>query len=209
MKPYLVIKRILDFVISLIVLIILSPFFLVIAILIKLDSKGPVFFRQERLGKDGKVFSIYKFRTMKTEQYDKNGRELTDFERITPLGKFIREWSIDELPQLINILKGEMSLIGPRPLLSDYLTYYTSKQMRRHEVLPGVTGWAQVNGRNTVSWEEKFDCDVWYVDNISILLDLKIVYLTIIKIFKREGVNQNNTATMERFDQYVLKQVEK
>lgn len=199
MKPYLVIKRILDFVISLIALIILSPLFLIIAILIKLDSKGPVFFRQKRAGKDTKIFTVYKFRTMKVET-EKDGRLLSDMERMTRVGSFLRKTSIDELPQLFNILKGEMSFIGPRPLLVQYLEFYTPEQIRRHEVTPGISGWAQVNGRNTISWEKKFELDLWYVEHISFPLDMKIIFMTIRNVVNMSGINNSQGDTMPFFE---------
>lgn len=198
MKPYLVIKRIFDFVFALILLIVLSPIMLLAAIAIKLDSHGPVLFKQERPGKDEKIFTIYKFRTMKVET-EKDGKPLSDFERMTKVGSLLRKTSIDELPQLINILKGEMSFIGPRPLLVEYLKYYTPEQRRRHEVMPGISGWAQVNGRNAISWEEKFKLDVWYVDNISLILDLKILLLTVLNVLKRSYINNSQRETMPIF----------
>jgi undecaprenyl phosphate N,N'-diacetylbacillosamine 1-phosphate transferase len=198
MKPYLVIKRIFDFVFALILLIVLSPIMLLAAIAIKLDSHGPVLFKQERPGKDEKIFTIYKFRTMRVDT-EKDGKRLSDFERMTKVGSFLRKTSIDELPQLFNILKGEMSFIGPRPLLVEYLDYYTAEQRRRHEVMPGVSGWAQVNGRNAISWEEKFKLDVWYVDNISLILDLKILLMTVCKVLKRKEINNSSKDTMPIF----------
>ena len=172
---------------------------LLAAIAIKIeDPKGPVLFKQRRPGKDAKIFTVYKFRTMRVET-ERDGRPLSDMERITKVGAFLRKISIDELPQLFNIIRGEMSFIGPRPLLVEYLDYYTPEQMRRHEVMPGISGWAQVNGRNAISWEEKFKYDVWYVDNMSFLLDLKIVFLTIYNILKREGINNSKWDTMPLF----------
>jgi len=193
------IKRILDLVFAVILLILLSPIMLLAAIAIKIeDPKGPVLFKQRRPGKDAKIFTVYKFRTMRVET-ERDGRPLSDMERITKVGAFLRKISIDELPQLFNIIRGEMSFIGPRPLLVEYLDYYTPEQMRRHEVMPGISGWAQVNGRNAISWEEKFKYDVWYVDNMSFLLDLKIVFLTIYNILKREGINNSKWDTMPLF----------
>ncbi len=193
------IKRILDLVFAVILLILLSPIMLLAAIAIKIeDPKGPVLFKQKRPGKDTKIFTVYKFRTMRVET-EKDGRPLSDMERITKVGAFLRKTSIDELPQLFNIIRGEMSFIGPRPLLVEYLDYYTPEQMRRHEVMPGISGWAQVNGRNAISWEEKFKYDVWYVDNMSFLLDLKIVFMTIYNILKREGINNSKWDTMPLF----------
>lgn len=198
MKPYLVVKRINDFMFALLLLVITAPIMIVAALAIKLESKGPIFFTQPRPGKDGKIFKVNKFRTMRIE-LSKNGKELSDFERMTKVGSVLRKTSIDELPQLFNILRGEMSFIGPRPLLVEYLEYYTKEQMRRHEVLPGISGWAQVNGRNTISWEEKFAYDIWYVDHISIALDLKIVWLTLYKVISRKDINSSEGNTMSYF----------
>lgn len=193
------IKRILDFVFAVILLIIASPIMLLAAIAIKLEvPNGSVLFKQKRLGKNAKIFTIYKFRTMRVET-EKDGRPLTDMERMTKVGSFLRKTSIDELPQLFNIIRGEMSFIGPRPLLVQYLELYTPEQMRRHEVTPGISGWAQVNGRNAISWEEKFTLDVWYVDHISLGLDLKILWMTIFNVLKREGINNSQGDTMPFF----------
>ncbi|MHC4525650.1 MAG: sugar transferase, partial [Planctomycetota bacterium] len=180
-------KRVLDILIALPALLILSPVLLCLALMIRLSQGAPVFFRQVRPGKDGKPFTIYKFRTM-SDRRDLSGRVLPDDERLTRLGRFLRSTSLDELPELVNVLKGEMSIVGPRPLLMQYLDRYTPEQMRRHEVKPGITGWAQVNGRNAVTWEDKFKFDVWYVDNQSPSLDLRIIALTVWKILKREGI---------------------
>lgn len=204
MNFYIKIKTILDFILAVIMLIILSPVMLVTAILIKFTSKGSILFKQKRPGKNGKIFTVYKFRTMITTT-TKKGKTLSDVERMTKLGKLLRKTSIDELPQLFNIIKGDMSFIGPRPLLVRYLPYYTKQQRRRHEVKPGISGWAQVNGRNAISWEQKFKLDVWYVDNISFKLDLKIFFMTIAKIFKREGINNSKEITMTYFDEEVKK----
>lgn len=195
----MIIKRLLDILISVTALIILSPFMLVIYLLIRINLGRPVFFLQERVGKDNKVFKMIKFRTMKNST-DKNGNLLSDNERVTKLGSFLRSFSIDELPELINVLKGDMSLIGPRALLVEYLEHYNSEQIRRHDVLPGLTGWAQINGRNSITWCEKFKLDVWYVDNWSLWLDIKIFFLTFWKVIKREGINQSETVTMEYFN---------
>jgi lipopolysaccharide/colanic/teichoic acid biosynthesis glycosyltransferase len=193
------IKRILDFVFAVILLIIASPIMLLAAIAIKLeDPNGPVLFKQKRPGKNAKIFTVYKFRTMRVET-EKDGRPLTDMERMTKVGSFLRKTSIDELPQLFNIIRGEMSFIGPRPLLIQYLELYTPEQMRRHEVTPGISGWAQVNGRNAISWEEKFKYDVWYVDNQSFLLDLKIFFMTICNVLNRKGINNSQGDTMPLF----------
>lgn len=193
------IKRLLDIVISATALILLSPFMLIIYLLVRINLGGPAFFLQERVGKNNKIFKMIKFRTMKNST-DKDGNLLSDNERLTKFGRFLRSFSIDELPELINILKGDMSLVGPRALLVQYLEHYNSEQIRRHDVLPGLTGWAQINGRNSITWCEKFKLDVWYVDNWSLWLDVKIFFLTFWKVFKREGINQSETVTMEYFN---------
>lgn len=195
----MIVKRLLDIGISSIVLFFLSPFMLIIYLLVKINLGGPVFFVQERVGKDNKIFKMIKFRTMKDSR-DKNGNLLDDNERVTKLGSFLRSFSLDELPELINIIKGDMSLVGPRALLVQYLECYNKDQIRRHEVLPGLTGWAQINGRNSITWSEKFKLDVWYVDNWSLWLDIKIFFLTFWKVVKREGINQSETVTMEYFN---------
>ena len=195
----MLIKRILDFIISLVALIILSPLMLIIYILVKINLGSPAFFVQERIGKDNKVFKMIKLRTMRDAR-DKNGNLLSDNERVTKLGSFLRSFSLDELPELINIIRGDMSLIGPRALLVQYLGLYNDEQIRRHEVLPGLTGWAQINGRNSITWSEKFKLDVWYVDNWSLWLDIKIFFLTFWKVIKREGINQSESVTMEYFN---------
>lgn len=159
---------------------------------------SPILFKQQRPGLHGKPFYLYKFRTM-TDERDENGELLPDHLRLTPFGQFLRKYSLDELPQLFNVLKGDISLVGPRPLLMEYLELYTPEQARRHEVKPGITGWAQVNGRNAISWEEKFKLDVWYVDNRTFWLDIKILFLTVIKVLKKEGINQSEYVTMEKF----------
>ncbi len=191
-------KRMVDIVFSLIGLIVLFPLMVLIAILIKLDFKGLVIFRQSRPGKGGEIFTLYKFRTM-VDLWDENGLFLPDEKRLTRVGKILRRLSLDELPELWNVLKGDMSLVGPRPLLVEYLDRYSPEQARRHEVKPGITGWAQVNGRNAISWEEKFKYDVWYVDNWSLKLDLKILALTVLRVIKGEGISQEGRATMEEF----------
>lgn len=192
-------KRFFDFILSLSALLIASPILLVVTIWLHFANKGAgAFFFQERPGKNGKIFKVIKYKTM-TDERDASGKLLPDAERLTKVGKFVRSTSIDELPQLINVLKGDMALIGPRPLLVQYLPLYSKEQARRHEVRPGITGWAQVNGRNTLSWTEKFKHDVWYVDHYSFLLDLKIVFLTIKKVLIREGISQEGAATMEFF----------
>lgn len=193
-------KRLIDFVIVLCVLLIIWPILLVITVWLHFANKGAgVFFYQERPGKGGKIFKVIKFKSM-TDERDADGNLLPDAERLTKVGRFIRSTSIDELPQLINVLKGDMALIGPRPLLPQYLSLYSPEQARRHEVRPGITGWAQVNGRNAISWQKKFELDVWYVDHCSFLLDLKIVFFTIKKVFSREGISQKGQATMELFN---------
>ncbi|WP_431611000.1 sugar transferase [Chryseobacterium sp. 'Rf worker isolate 10'] len=191
-------KRIIDLFLSLIGLFLLSPIFLLVMIGLAIANQGKPFFFQRRPGKNGKIFSIIKFKTM-NDKKDAEGKLLPDGERLTKIGIFVRKTSLDEIPQLINVVKGDMSLIGPRPLLVQYLTIYNTHQKRRHEVKPGITGWAQVNGRNAISWKQKFDFDVWYVDHISFLLDLKIIFMTIKKVFIREGINQQGEATMEFF----------
>lgn len=191
-------KRMIDFLLSLFLLTITSPIILITAIVVRIKLGSPVIFKQQRPGLYGKPFYIYKFRTM-TDERDEHGNLLPDEVRLTTTGKIIRKLSLDELPQLLNVLKGEMSFVGPRPLLMKYLPLYTEEQSRRHEVRPGITGWAQVNGRNAISWEEKFQLDVWYVDHQSLHLDLKIIFLTILKVFKTEGINQQGQATMEEF----------
>lgn len=194
------VKRALDFCIVLLVLLIIWPVFLLITIWLHFANRGAgVFFTQERPGKNRKIFKVIKFKTM-TDERDANGNLLPDAERLTKVGRFVRSTSIDELPQLINVLKGDMALIGPRPLLPQYLPLYSKEQARRHEVRPGITGWAQVNGRNAISWTKKFELDVWYVDHCSFLLDIKIVFLTIKKVFIREGISQEGQATMEYFN---------
>lgn len=192
------IKPVFDFSCSLVMLVILSPVFLLIMLLLYFFNQKNVFFFQERPGKDEKVFRIIKFKTM-TDQKDSNGRLLPDAQRLTPMGKFIRKTSLDELPQLINVLKGDMSFIGPRPLLVSYLALYNEEQKKRHLIKPGITGWAQVNGRNALDWPEKFVLDVYYVDHISFWLDIKILLLTIKKVIKSEGINSAGQATTESF----------
>ncbi len=192
------IKRILDLVFAVLFIIPALPILLVAVFLTKLTSKGSAFFIQHRPGKDGRIFKIYKLRTMTLDK-DSEGNLLPDMQRITKLGNLFRRLSIDELPQLLNILKGEMSFIGPRPLLVQYLEHYSPEQMRRHEVLPGITGWAQVNGRNAISWEEKFKLDVWYVDNLCLLLDIKILYKTIKNVLAKKDINSSAGDTMPVF----------
>jgi len=191
-------KRVLDIFFTCIGIVILSPLMLVIAILIKIFLGSPVFFKQQRPGLQGKIFTIYKFRTMQ-DIYDANGRPISDELRMTKLGQFLRNLSLDELPELLNVIKGEMSLVGPRPLLVEYLGCYNSEQMRRHLVKPGMTGWAQVNGRNNITWEEKFTMDLLYVENQSFVLDIKILFLTIRKVLSRENINQKGYISMVKF----------
>lgn len=195
----MLVKRLLDITISLIALIFLLPLMSLIYLLVIINLGSPAFFLQERVGKDNKIFKMIKFRTMKNST-DKNGNLLSDNERVTKFGGFLRSFSLDELPELINILKGDMSLVGPRALLVKYLGLYNDEQIRRHEVLPGLTGWAQINGRNSITWSEKFKLDVWYVDNWSLWLDIKIFFLTFWKVLKREGINQSESVTMEYFN---------
>ena len=191
-------KRLFDFLLAAILLILFSPLFMIVSLLIFFKMGQPILFRQLRPGYQEKIFGIYKFRTMSDERAP-NGELLPDEKRLTSVGKFIRSTSLDELPQLINVLKGEMSFVGPRPLLSEYLSLYNDEQKRRHNVLPGITGWAQVNGRNAISWEEKFRYDVWYVDHQSFWLDMKILWLTFLKVLKRNDINSSTSATMEKF----------
>ena len=194
----LLLKRVLDLTVSIVGLILFAPIFAAIALLVWITMGSPVLFRQLRPGLHGEPFIIFKFRTMK-EIRNEQGELFPDEMRITAIGRFLRKTSLDELPEVFNVIKGEMSLVGPRPLRMEYLDRYTSEQARRHEVKPGITGWAQVNGRNAISWEEKFKYDVWYVDNWSLFLDIKILCLTVIKVLKREGISANGHATMPAF----------
>ena len=190
-------SRLMDIVVSIIFLVALFPLLLVISLVVRL-AFGSVFFTQLRPGMNGRLFRMVKFRTM-NELIDEKGELLPDRDRLTPLGKFLRSCSLDELPELWNVLKGEMSLVGPRPLLPEYLPLYSERQFRRHEVRPGITGWAQINGRNSLSWDEKFELDIWYVDNRSLFLDLKIMLITLKKVVVREGINADSEATMSKF----------
>ena len=194
-----VVKPIADFFAALIGLILLSPLFLLITILLFIANNGKPFFFQLRPGKNGRIFKIVKFKTM-NDKKDFNGQLLSDAKRLTAVGSFVRKTSLDEIPQLINVLKCDMSLVGPRPLLTNYLHLYSDFQNRRHEVKPGITGWAQVNGRNAISWEKKFEYDVWYVEHISFILDLKILFRTMLKVIKSDGINAANAATIEPFN---------
>lgn len=195
----MVLKRVFDVCVSIIGLILLFPFLVVMGVLVMVKLGKPIFFIQERVGRDNRLFKMIKFRSM-LDMYDENGKLISDNERLTDFGKLLRATSIDELPELINVLKGDMSLVGPRPLLVQYLPYYSREQLRRHEVRPGITGWAQINGRNAISWAEKFKHDVWYIDNWSFGLDIKIIFLTVKKVFVREGINQDDKVTMEYFN---------
>lgn len=193
-------KRVIDFILVLTVLLVIWPILLVITIWLHFANKGAgAFFFQERPGKDAKIFKVIKFKTM-TDERDAEGKLLPDAQRLTKVGKFVRSTSIDELPQLINVLKGDMALIGPRPLLVQYLPLYSKEQARRHEVRPGITGWAQCHGRNAISWTKKFELDVWYVDNVSLLTDLKVIFITIKKVLVRDGISQEGEATMQAFN---------
>jgi sugar transferase EpsL len=199
-------KRIFDLTLSACAFAGLSPLLLFVAIIVRLQMGAPVLYTQTRPGRGGAPFRIYKFRTM-TDARDANGNLLPDAERLKPFGRFLRATSLDELPELINILKGDMSIVGPRPLLMQYLDRYTPEQARRHEVKPGLTGWAQINGRNAISWEEKFELDVWYVDNQSLWLDLKIIGTTVLKVLKREGISGVGEATMSEFNPRITRTV--
>ena len=193
-----ILKRSFDILVSALGLVILSPLLLILALLVRINLGSPIFFKQERPGLHEKIFSLYKFRSMR-DALDKNGNELPDEQRLSTFGKILRASSLDELPELFNVLKGDMSLVGPRPLLVKYLPLYSPEQHRRHDVLPGITGWAQVHGRNAISWEEKFELDVWYVDHWTPGLDLKILLLTVKKVFIHEGISGENQVTVEEF----------
>jgi lipopolysaccharide/colanic/teichoic acid biosynthesis glycosyltransferase len=191
-------KRLMDLTIAALVLLLLSPLFLLVALMVRQSLGAPVLFRQIRPGKNGSLFEMIKFRTMR-DAFDAAGNLMPDDKRLTSFGRFLRSTSLDELPELLNVLKGDMSLVGPRPLLTEYMPLYSSRQARRHEVRPGITGWAQVNGRNAIDWDQKFALDVWYVDNQSLLLDLKILWLTVRKVVTREGISAAGEATMPKF----------
>lgn len=198
------VKRPMDFILSLLALILLSPLLLVIAVLVRQKLGSPVIFKQQRPGLNEKIFTMYKFRSM-TDKKDSEGNLLPDSERLTDFGRFLRKTSIDELPELINVLKGEMSLVGPRPLLIEYLPLYNETQKHRHDVRPGITGWAQINGRNSITWEHKFTNDLWYIDNCSLWLDIKILFYTVLKVIKSEGISAKGEATMQSFKGRVAK----
>ena len=196
---YLKIKPLIDFAVSLISIILLFPLLLLIGTIVYIMIGTPIIFKQERPGLYGKPFTFYKFRTME-EAFDKDGKPLPDLKRLTKFGQLLRKTSLDELPSLFNVLKLEMSLVGPRPLLMDYLPIYSKEQFRRHDLKPGITGWAQINGRNEISWQKKFELDLWYIDNISLFIDLKIFILTLFTVIRRRGINQSESITMERFN---------
>ncbi len=193
------IKPVIDFLFSLIALILISPLILIVILILFISNQGSPFFIQERPGMHGKIFKLYKFRTM-NNKHDEYGNLLSDVKRITSIGKIFRKTSLDEIPQLFNVLKGNMSLVGPRPLLIEYLEFYTPEQRKRHNVKPGITGWAQVNGRNAIKWEEKFKFDIWYAENLSFILDLEIIFLTILKVVKKDNINLSDEITMVKFD---------
>jgi undecaprenyl phosphate N,N'-diacetylbacillosamine 1-phosphate transferase len=192
------IKNSVDFILAIVALVLLSPLFIVVCVLLFIANKRSVFFTQIRPGMDKKPFKLFKFKTM-NDNKDENGNLLSDAKRLTTVGKWVRKLSLDEMPQLLNVIMGDMSLIGPRPLLMEYLSLYNSTQMQRHTIKPGITGWAQINGRNTVDWEKKFEYDIWYIENCGAWLDIKILCLTVIKILKIEGVSSETSATMEKF----------
>ena len=191
-------KAVIDFLVALVGLLLLSPLFILISIALFIANNAKPFFLQKRPGKNGKVFKVIKFKTM-NDKKDAQGILLPDADRLTAFGKIVRKTSLDEIPQLLNVIKGDMSLIGPRPLLEEYLPLYNEEQKKRHCVKPGITGWAQVNGRNAISWEKKFEYDVWYVNHVSFLLDLKILFFTVLKVFKSEGISSSTSITMEKF----------
>ncbi|MDQ0198781.1 sugar transferase [Neobacillus ginsengisoli] len=191
-------KRLFDFLFSLVLFVSLFLIFFILGLMVWIKLGSPIIFKQQRPGLYGKPFYLYKLRTM-TDEKDKNGKLLPDFKRLTPFGKFLRKYSLDEYPQLVNVIKGDISLVGPRPLLMEYLPLYTKEQAMRHNVRPGITGWAQVNGRNAITWEEKFKLDTWYVKNHSFLLDTKILFLTVYKVLKSDGISQPGNVTMEHF----------
>lgn len=191
-------KRLIDFIVALVAFVLLSPVFIVVTIFLAIANSGRPFFFQRRPGKNEHIFSIIKFKTM-NDKKDAEGNLLPDAQRLTAVGKFVRKTSLDEIPQLLNVIKGDMSLIGPRPLLVEYLALYNEEQKKRHSVRPGITGWAQVNGRNAISWEKKFEYDVWYVNHLSFVLDIRVLLMTVKKVFKSEGINSATAATIEKF----------
>lgn len=193
-----VFKRLIDVVAATIAFILLSPVFIVVTVLLFIANNGKPYFFQARPGLNAEIFKVIKFKTM-NDKRDANGQLLPDADRLTTIGNFVRKTSLDEIPQMLNVIKGDMSLVGPRPLLVEYLPLYNERQKKRHSVKPGITGWAQVNGRNAISWQQKFELDVWYVENISFILDVKILWLTVVKVFKSEGINSATSATMEKF----------
>jgi Sugar transferases involved in lipopolysaccharide synthesis len=193
------VKRLLDLILSLAGLIVLSPLFILIMLILLFVNQGKPFFMQRRVEKKGRIFNVVKFRTM-IDKKDENGDLLPDKDRLTSFGEFIRRTSLDEIPQLLNVIAGNMSLVGPRPLLVDYLSLYSEEQARRHDVLPGITGWAQIHGRNTISWKRKFEYDIWYVDHISFILDMKILFITFVKVFQQDGINASSNTTMPFFN---------
>jgi lipopolysaccharide/colanic/teichoic acid biosynthesis glycosyltransferase len=199
MEVKMVIKRLLDIILSLTAIIVMVPFALIVCILVYTNLGLPILFAQDRIGVRGNVFKMYKFRTM-VDAKDEFGNLLPDEKRLTTFGRILRSTSLDEMPELLNVLKGDMSLVGPRPLLVEYLPIYNERQMRRHEVLPGITGWAQINGRNSITWAQKFEFDIWYVENRTLFLDIKILFTTVLKVIMRDGVNQSENVTMERFN---------
>jgi len=194
----LIVKPLADRMVALVAFLLLLPFFLITAVVLTVANRGTPWFTQARPGRGGRVFRVIKFKTM-SDLRDSQGQLLPDEQRLTAIGKFVRKTSLDEIPQLLNVLKGDMSIVGPRPLLVEYLALYNTRQARRHEVRPGITGWAQVNGRNAISWEQRFELDVWYVDHMSFVLDLKILFLTVFKVFKAEGISSPTAVTMEKF----------
>lgn len=194
----MIVKRMLDIILSIATIVALSPFLIVVSMLVYIKLGSPIFFTQNRVGKNGKIFKMIKFRSMLNSR-DQNGELLPDQERLTHLGRALRSSSIDELPEIINVIKGDMSLVGPRPLLIEYVPRYSKRQFKRHDVPQGITGWAQINGRNQITWEKKFEFDVWYVEHWSMFLDFKIIIMTIGKVFKRAGINQDDNVTMEEF----------
>lgn len=191
-------KRVFDLLCSVTGFIVLLPVFLLVILLLFIFNRGNVFFFQTRPGKNRRLFKVIKFKTM-NDRKDGQGNLLPDAERLTGIGKFVRKTSLDEIPQLLNVIKGDMSMVGPRPLLIDYLPLYNERQARRHEVMPGITGWAQVNGRNSIGWEQKFEYDIWYIENFSFKIDLKIVWITVLKIFRTEGISSDTSVTMDKF----------